>query len=196
MLEFVQWSATLPFSAGEAVRELSGNLSPLAGPGLFTPQGLISLICISHSPSIKWKDWIVSPPPPAKVSFHSEVSQFHEVQNLVRGSQGQQGFRRCRGPAGTTSYFSRKPREAGAGCAAFVELGEPRRVCSRLKRRRPWLCPFSPLSCTCSEMLSFLPATRSSASLRPRSALKLPKSSQLSSCPCKRRGDQSCLVVF
>ena len=37
MLEFVQRSATLPFSAGEAVRELSGNLSPLAGPGLFTP---------------------------------------------------------------------------------------------------------------------------------------------------------------
>lgn len=38
MLEFVQQLATLPFSAGEAVRELSGNLSPLASPGLFTPQ--------------------------------------------------------------------------------------------------------------------------------------------------------------
>ena len=37
MLEFVQQLATLPFSAGEAVRELSGNLSPLASPGLFTP---------------------------------------------------------------------------------------------------------------------------------------------------------------
>ena len=42
MLEFVQQLATLPFSAGEAVRELSGNLSPLASPGLKVK--LISLI--------------------------------------------------------------------------------------------------------------------------------------------------------
>lgn len=33
MLKFVQRLATLPFSAGEVVRERSGNVSPLAGPG-------------------------------------------------------------------------------------------------------------------------------------------------------------------